>query len=159
MSPDPTSSATSSKLVLPADEIRAECIRLARSYIGTPWKHKGRSRTGIDCIGLPYVVGKELGLHDYDDSMDYGRVARNYDFMRALSPLGVRVRDMTQLKDADILIMRIPIFPQHVVMASHIGNRPTIIHASVDARKVVEEDMSNEVKRMLIAAFRYKDLA
>lgn len=158
MSPDPTSSATSSRPEHP-DDIRKEIIRLARSYIGVPWKHKGRSHTGIDCIGVPYMVGKELGLHSYDDSVDYGRIAKSYDFMRALAPLGVRVKDMTQIKDGDILIMRIPIFPQHVVMASHIGDRPTIIHASVDARKVVEEDMSDEIKRKLIAAFRYKDLA
>lgn len=154
MSPDLTSSATSSKLVL-----REQCIELARSYIGTPWKHKGRSRVGIDCIGVPYVVGKELGLHDYDDSIDYGRQAHSFDFMRAIAPYGSRVKDMSDIRDADILVMRIPIFPQHVVMASHIGNRPTIIHASVEARKVVEEYMTDDVKRKLIAAFRYKELA
>lgn len=105
------------------------------------------------------MVGKELGLHNYDDSIDYGRVAKSFDFMRAIAPFGVRVKDLKDIQDADILVMRIPIFPQHVVMASHIGNRQTIIHASVDARKVVEEDLSDKVKRMLIAAFRYKGLA
>jgi uncharacterized protein YijF (DUF1287 family) len=104
-------------------------------------------------------VGKELGLHTYDDSVDYGRVAKNYDFMRAIAPFGVRVKDLKDIQDADILVMRIPIFPQHVVMASHIGDSPTIIHASVDARKVVEEPLSDKVRRMLIAAFRYRELA
>ena len=154
MSPDLISSVTSSR-----QELREKCLELARTYIGTPWKHKGRSHRGIDCIGVPYMVGKELGLHSYDDSIDYGRVAKSYDFMRAIAPFGVRVKDLKDIQDADILVMRIPIFPQHVVMASHIGNRPTIIHASVDARKVVEEDLSDKVKRMLIAAFRYKELA
>lgn len=158
MSPDPISFPISCKLDHP-DEVRSKCIDLARSYIGTPWKHKGRTKNGIDCIGVPYMVGKELGLHDYDDSLDYGRQARNYDFMRALAPLGVRVRDLTQIQDADILILRIPIFPQHVGMASHIGNRQTMIHASVDARKVVEEYLTDEVKRTIIAAFRYRGLA
>ena len=153
MSPDQITSATSCKQAL-----RARCLELARTYIGTPWKHKGRSRTGIDCLGLPMVVGWELGLHSYDDSIDYGRQAKNFDFMRALSPFGSRVKDLKDIKDADILVMRIPIFPQHVVMASHIGDIPTIIHASVDARKVVEEHMSDDVKRMLIAAFRYREL-
>ncbi len=158
MSPDPITSATSSKLAS-HDDIRQQCLQLARSYIGTPWKHKGRSRNGIDCLGLPMVVGWELGLHEYDDSLDYGRQAKNFDFMDALEPFGTRLKDMKDIRDADILVMRIPIFPQHVVMASHIGNRPTIIHASVDARKVVEEHLSDEVKRLLIAAFRYKGLS
>lgn len=104
------------------------------------------------------VVGWELGLHDYDDSIDYGREAKSFDFMRALSPFGARVTDLTDIQDADILVMRIPIFPQHVMMASHIGDRQTFIHASVDARKVVEEYLSTDVKRKLIAAFRYKEL-
>ena len=154
MSPDLTSSATSSKQVL-----REQCIELARSYIGAPWKHKGRSKSGIDCIGVPYVVGKELGLHDYDDSLDYGRQAKNFDFMRAMAPFGSRVKDLKDIRDADILVLRIPIFPQHVAMASHIGDRQTIIHASVEARKVVEEHLSDDVRRLLIAAFRYKELA
>jgi hypothetical protein len=105
------------------------------------------------------VVGWEMGLHDYQDTIPYGRQAYNYDFMRALLPYGTRVKDMSDLRDADLLVMRIPIFPQHVVMASHIGEMKTIIHASVDARKVVEEPLSYDVKRRLIAAFRYKELA
>lgn len=118
----------------------------------------GRTMNGIDCIGLPYVVGKEMGLHDYDDSVPYSRQARDFDFMRKIAPYGVRVKDGS-IQDADIIVMRIPIFPQHVVIGSHIGDRQTIIHASVDARKVVEEYLTDEVRRKIIAVFRYKDLA
>lgn len=155
MSPDQISSATSSR----QEAVRAELISKAREYINVPWKHMGRTKSGIDCIGLPYVIGKEMGLHDYDDSVPYSRQARDFDFMRKIAPYGFRVRDMTDLRDGDIIVMRIPIFPQHVVMVSHIGDRQTIIHASVDARKVVEEYLSDEVRRKIIAVFRYKDLA
>lgn len=158
MSPDPISSVTSSRQAY-HDQVRSQCLDLARSYIGVPWKHKGRTRTGIDCIGVPYVVGKELGLHTYDDSLDYGRQAKNFDFMRAMAPFGFRVKDLKDIQDADILVMRIPIFPQHVGMVGHKGDRQTLIHASVDARKVVEEYLTDEVKRTIIAVFRYKELA
>jgi cell wall-associated NlpC family hydrolase len=158
LSPDQTSLVTSSRQEY-RDQTRSRCIYLARSYIGVPWKHKGRSRTGIDCIGVPYVVGKELGLHTYDDSLDYGRQAKNFDFMRAMAPFGYRVKDLKDIQDADILVMRIPIFPQHVGMAGRIGDKQTLIHASVNARKVVEEYLTDEVKRTIIAVFRYKELA
>ncbi len=43
-------------------EMQRKIIDTARTWIGVPWRHQGRSRAGVDCIGLGVVVGRELGL-------------------------------------------------------------------------------------------------
>jgi len=47
-------------------------IAEARSYIGTRWRHRGRSRFGIDCIGL-LVAAMRAGGVVMRDRVDYGR--------------------------------------------------------------------------------------
>ena len=37
-------------------------VEEARKWVGVPYLHQGRSRAGIDCVGLPIVVGQSLGL-------------------------------------------------------------------------------------------------
>jgi hypothetical protein len=119
----------------------------------------GRTRSGIDCVGLPMVVGAEMGLHEYDDSISYRRIATNHDLIRAIGPHSVRIRDLSDLRDADVVVMRHHVFPQHVMMIAHKGPMMTVIHSSVERGKVVEEPLTNDVRRLLITGFRYKDLA
>lgn len=50
-------------------------IAEARSYLGVPFRHQGRSRQGIDCVGLPIVVGQSLGLFSpHFEVATYGRL-------------------------------------------------------------------------------------
>jgi cell wall-associated NlpC family hydrolase len=42
--------------------IPAEITTEARSWLGVPFRHQGRTRNGIDCVGLPIVVCQKLGL-------------------------------------------------------------------------------------------------
>lgn len=44
----------------------------ARSYLGCKWRHRGRTRYGIDCIGL-IVAAVEAGGVPMRDRRDYGR--------------------------------------------------------------------------------------
>ncbi len=39
----------------------------ARAYLGTPWLHQGRSRQGIDCVGLLVLSVQDCGyeIQDY----------------------------------------------------------------------------------------------
>lgn len=40
----------------------SDVVAAARAWVGAPYRHQGRSRMGVDCIGLVIVVVKELGL-------------------------------------------------------------------------------------------------
>ncbi len=53
---------------MPAEQAVAE----ARSYKGVPWRHRGRSRRGIDCIGL-VVLALAAGGFMMRDRTNYGR--------------------------------------------------------------------------------------
>ena len=44
---------------LPLVTTAAQVVREARTWVGVPFLHQGRSRNGVDCVGLPIVV-----LHD-----------------------------------------------------------------------------------------------
>jgi cell wall-associated NlpC family hydrolase len=52
----------------------ADVIAEARSWVGVPFRHQGRSRHGIDCVGLPIVVGQVLGIFPAKfEIANYGR--------------------------------------------------------------------------------------
>lgn len=52
---------------------REDIVKEARSFIGTPFCHRGRLKGGgVDCIGLVFLVAKAFGLvTDADDDKTY----------------------------------------------------------------------------------------
>lgn len=52
----------------------AEVIIEARRWLGVPFRHQGRTRYGVDCVGLVICVAAKLGIIPIDlDRRDYGR--------------------------------------------------------------------------------------
>ena len=51
-------------------------VAAARSWLGVPWRHQGRARQGIDCAGLVVLVGRGLGLTDYDTAAYEGETGQ-----------------------------------------------------------------------------------
>ena len=63
------------------ERTRGEVLAEARSWLGVPYLHQGRSRLGVDCVGLLIMVARGIGISDYDVS-GYPRVPSS-DFLRA----------------------------------------------------------------------------
>jgi cell wall-associated NlpC family hydrolase len=83
-------------------------LQIAQSYLGTPYRWGGNSRSGIDCSGFVTAVYREVGISLPRHSQDIGRVAK-----------GKVVND--ELHFGDVLVFQ---NPKHV--AIYIGNGRTI---------------------------------
>lgn len=114
----------------------AQVVAAARGYLGVRWHHQGRSRAGLDCIGLVVRVAHDLGLSEFDVA-GYGRNPDS-DRLRA----GLREHCVERFGSPEVgmvALMRFDIAPQHlafVVPYEHGGLG--LVHALVTARRVVE---------------------
>ena len=54
----------------------ADFVEAARTWIGVPFHHQGRSRAGVDCVGLPESILRDHGAvpAHYATPLNYGRL-------------------------------------------------------------------------------------
>lgn len=103
----------------------------ARAYLGVPYKHQGRNRRGLDCIGLMIRVGHDLGLSDFDID-GYARVPSGYKMAQQIAEVCERIPANTA-QPGDMIHLAFQRQPQHLALLTDIG----MIHAD-NTRGVVE---------------------
>jgi cell wall-associated NlpC family hydrolase len=111
-----------------------DIVRIADSFVGTPYRHQGRSRKGVDCWGLLYAIGAEAGIlpDGLNVKADYGLITDQ--LMKAEMSKWCTVTTLVQ--DGVIAIIKWPgaRFAGHMGVLTSDGN---IIHAySIEARVV-----------------------
>ena len=124
----------------------------ARSAIGIPFRHQGRSVTGLDCAGLIVWVAQELGI-EHHDSAGYGRRPSGGLLEAALDsqPGLARVTNKNDLQRGDVLLMRFSGDPQHLgVFAGE-----TMIHAYSTVGQVCEHRFSGVWKARVVRVYRF----
>jgi cell wall-associated NlpC family hydrolase len=131
---------------------RADVIAEARRHLQVRWVHQGRSRAGVDCVGLIIKVAHGLGLSTFDIA-DYSRQPDPV-MMRSLLAEHMEAIAAVSAQPGDVLLMRFEREPQHVAIVTDIG----IIHAYAQARKVVEHRLDSVWKSRIVGAYRFKGL-
>ena len=132
-------------------------VAAARSWLGVPWRHQGRSRQGIDCAGLVVLVGRAMGLCDYDTSA-YGRRPAGQGFVQHFRAC----MDPVPLFEAvagDILVFADAAYPCHCGFLTAKHGMPHLLHAHALRRNVIEEPYAGEWPAKVKFAFRYRELA
>ena len=66
-------------------------IEEARSWIGVPFHHQGRTKSGCDCIGIVLACARRLD-YKYEDYTRYGRLPHKGLLGVALEAEGVALR-------------------------------------------------------------------
>lgn len=127
---------------------RAELVRIARTWLGVPFHHQGRNRSGVDCGGLLLCIGKEAGLEivppqTYSQSPDPDVI----ETALALHCTRIQVRDALP---GDVYWLSFAGEPRHVALASDIG----IIHAWAKPGMVVEHRIDATWMRRIVSAWR-----
>ncbi len=130
----------------------AAFIAAARSYLGTPWRHMGRNRAGLDCIGLVLVAAGDAGL-SLPDPAPYEREPADARLVLEASQLAQRV---SVPSPGDVIVFRTTRHVGHVgICAVHPLHRvPSVIHALMWHRKVLEDVYDRQMRDAFIAAFR-----
>lgn len=109
------------------DDERRAFISAARARIGTPFRHRGRTATGLDCIGLLVVALHAAGRVPVD-RRTYGRQP-DRDRLRETvrEHFGPPVSDM---RPGDIVLMRWSDRPQHVaIVGDYAHGGLSLIHS------------------------------
>ena len=122
-----------------------DIVNSARKLIDTPYQHQGRKpNIGCDCIGLPILVAKDLGLGDFD-YLEYGR---NPD-----GTLLKKIEDVCQkivISPGALLVFRISKEAQHCgILTDFPHGGQGLIHAWDIADKVVEHRLADWRKKIV----------
>jgi cell wall-associated NlpC family hydrolase len=117
---------------------RAEVVSEARNWVGVPYRKKGRTASGIDCLGLLVVVARVFNVphvdhHDYSDWPDpMYRILRELE--KHLNPA-----PLTGPLPGTIGVFNQRILPAHVGIFSTLNGVTHLIHAHLDEDRVLEQ--------------------
>lgn len=88
--PDSTASVPDCDPAVCVTSYADDLIAAARAYDRVPFRHQGRTCSGIDCIGLIVCAARDAGL-DLPDRHDYARDPYGDELERALDETLIRL--------------------------------------------------------------------
>lgn len=134
-------------------DIRERIVNEARLWIGVPFRHHGRSRQGVDCAGLLYVVySNVIGLPE-GDFREYCALPETPFVFRSITRYARRIAPDTVL-DGDIKLISFGGSSTHFGITTDRG----IVQAN-PAMGVIEHRLSvDHIADRVVACFRMKGL-
>jgi hypothetical protein len=135
----------------------ADVVTAARTFIGVRYKHQGRSREGVDCIGLPAMVRADLGLEALD-VRGYAKVSEGFEMLDFCRTHMLEV-DRASLAPGDILVQISGIMRHMAIAADYVFGGLSIIHAWMPNRRVVECRLDDGFMLTVRGCFRFKEIA
>ncbi len=118
----------------------------AKEWLGVPFHHQGRSRAGLDCLGLLLVSAKAVGV-ELEDLKGY---ARQPDGKTLISEANRQLTPVVDRQEGDILLMRFRHHPQHIAIVTRDG----MIHSHEDSGGVVEHGLDERWRRRIVGVYR-----
>lgn len=122
---------------------------VAMQWLGTRWLLHGRSKAGLDCVGLVVVVARHLGS-EVTDCLDYGRYTQDHRLLNRLLTISDRV---VGALPGDIVVLAESRFPGHCGFLRPGGK---VVHASTKRRRVTV-DFTKDLGTM-VGAYRLKGM-
>ena len=125
-----------------------EIIATARTWLGVPFLHQGRTRQGVDCGGLLVAIGEEAGaaiIHPGTYSM-----SPDPDLVLGALVANCSQVPVAQARPGDVLLMSFAGEPRHVGLLTDAG----LLHAWAKPGKVVEHRMDGAWRRRIRSAWR-----
>lgn len=134
---------------------REKIVSTARDYLNTPFRHQGRVKgIGIDCVGLPICVARDLGIFVYDKN-NYPPQPSGYLVLQECQQWLVQ-KPVVEAKPGDVGVFALPTSPCHTAILTDIGGALGMIHAyNRPPNKVVEHRLSDDWRKSMVAVFSF----
>lgn len=140
---------------------REDVVRLARSCLGTPFRHQGRlPGHGLDCAGLVIYLSNalELSTEPYVFT-GYSHFPAQHKVQYELSQHLDRIHVADAMPADVVLIADDDNHSCHMgILACDAHGEATLIHAAARYRAVVEQNVDNILRRRWRAVFRFRGL-
>lgn len=130
---------------------RSEFIKAARNYINVPYRHQGRNRSGVDCVGLIVCAARDVG-YAIPDMVGYRRAGDGVAFMNHVRKNGVEIFGATPFKSGQVAAFEQNNFPAHLGIIEVDGPTILLIHSYAAHRKVEVQDFQSW-RPLLVARF------
>lgn len=135
------------------DDLADRIVTEARGWLGVPWRHQGRSRSGVDCVGLIVQVARALQLSEYD-STAYSRRPEGQGFVQHFRDHLTAI-PIPEAQPGDVLLFADLAYPCHCGLRTTLRGVPHLLHAHALRRKVIEEPFAGEWPDKARFAFRF----
>lgn len=129
-------------------------VEQARTWIGVPFLHQGRTRIGVDCLGLVIAVGQELGMVDLTEleikmMSRYRRIPRVEEVLPALL-----VKTLEPGPEVRGAIVHLTWGPGRGYHAGILVEQGTVVHASSLIGSVQEEKLGEHLS--ILGCYQYR---
>lgn len=126
---------------------KQDYVSAARGWLGTRWVHQGRTRHGVDCVGLLIVAGADVGL-TVPDNPGYRRTPNPKAFVDFI----LSNSNPEELPaPGNFGIFRDGNQPCHVGIFGEDTYGTTLIHAYAGRQIVMEEPFAHDWPSRLFA--------
>ena len=135
----------------------ADFVALARTWLGVRWRHQGRTREGVDCVGLPVVCAAEargavIPLPDYSETTADETMLRGCQ--QYLIPVA-----LADAEPGDIVVLGFARQRHMAILGDYPGGGLSLIHAYLPNRKVVEARLDDAWRARILSVFRLPGVA
>lgn len=128
-----------------------EFVRTARGYLGVPYRHQGRDRSGLDCGGLWICACRDMGLNIDNDLINYPTFPNFVDIASVIEAYADRIQ-FQQIQPGDVVLLRIAGRPQHFAIVTDMG----LLHVNQIDGRVVEHAFDKKWQRRYKQGYRFR---
>ena len=140
---------------------RGDVADAARSLIGTPFHHQGRSRAGLDCAGLIVESCRIAGVNGLPDTIDYGPIPNPAILLERLQAIADQIRPVDLVPGDIVCIKWREQEGTHVGIVTGRGADGLVVfcHAYQGSGKVVENRLGHLWRRQLHSCWRLRGVS
>lgn len=130
-----------------------DVIASARSYLGVPFRHRGRTSAGLDCAGLVWCAYRDNGVI-LPDIRIYGREPYKNGLERVVEAgFGAPLERGPEV--GDMILLRFEREPHHLAfVGDYLHGGLSMIHAYGNAGRVVEHRLDEAWRGKIVSVYR-----